>query len=114
MLGFMLSGPRGNFSSGPSRTDTRNMAQEAVSAVSERLHALELACAGLWDLLKTKHGYTDEELVQAIRAVDGRAGAVDGKVSHATESCPYCKRAPLVRNPKKCSWCGAELVRNPL
>ncbi|MBL8059517.1 MAG: hypothetical protein JNK63_02240 [Chthonomonas sp.] len=110
----MISGALRPQQVGPTRTDTRNIAQEAVSGVTERLDALELACAGLWDLLKTKHGYTDAELVAAIQVVDGRDGTVDGKVSHATEACPYCKRAPLVRNPKKCSWCGAELVRTPL
>lgn len=95
---------------GTSRTDARNMVEDAVSGYESRLDALELACAGLWDLLKTKHGYTDEELVAAIHTVDARDGVADGKVTPITAECPRCHRKPLIRNPKKCAWCGEPIA----
>ena len=85
----------------------------AYDALEKRIDSLELACAGLWQLLKTKHGYTDEELVRVISEVDARDGAVDGRMQNTGQLCPHCGRQMLTKARGKCLWCGAELAKAP-
>jgi hypothetical protein len=92
-------------------TPTRTAETEQIA---HRLDALELACSGMWMLLKTKHGYTDEELTQAIHAVDARDGVVDGKMTPPQAVCPACGRHALTRQRSRCLWCGAEMTSAPL
>ena len=80
-----------------------------LMAIRSRLDALELACAGLWELLKSRAGFTDEEIAGFIREVDLRDGKLDGKDSSPSAFCPSCSRRLLGRGHKKCLWCGAEL-----
>lgn len=89
--------------------DVRRSAESAVIPLEQRLDYLELACAGLWVLLKEKHGYTDEELVASIQEVDARDGNIDGKIGRANQHCPHCQRKLLTRDSPKCSWCGGVL-----
>lgn len=83
--------------------------------LDRRLDTLELACAGLWHLLKSRHGYSDADLVAAIEAADAADGVVDGKASGERKNpCPNCKRTPLTKNHEVCLWCGFELDRSPI
>ena len=82
-------------------------------ALESRIDALELACAGLWQLLKARHGYTDEEIVGFIHQVDARDGSIDGKAGSAMQSCPACGRKIITRSRIRCVWCGAELPEEP-
>ena len=86
---------------------------ERFGALENRIEALELACAGMWDLLKAKHGYSDEEIVDHIHAVDLRDGKLDGKFSPVDSVCPHCGKKLLTRSRKRCVWCGAELKMSP-
>jgi hypothetical protein len=95
--------------SGASLTDARLIADETAKPLELRVQALELTCGALWLILKQKHGYTDEELMQAIHDVDAMDGVVDGKITQAGRVCPHCKRKCLTRNPTICSWCGGSL-----
>ena len=108
MLSYMISNPVGGMS-GISSADARMIAEDSSKAIELRLQSLELACAAMWTILKDKHGYTDELLVEAITEVDGRDGKVDGKISRAERICTHCNRKVLTRNPNKCSWCGGAL-----
>ena len=81
--------------------------------LEKRVEHLELACAGLWELLKFKLNCTDEELVNAIQTVDARDGVVDGRAGPAAGVCPSCHRKLLTKSSNKCSWCGADLQLDP-
>lgn len=81
--------------------------------LTHRVESLELACAGLWHLLKHHHGYTDDQLVLAIQAVDDMDGVRNGKVNHTVSDCPHCGRRLLTRTSKKCAWCGGEVSQRP-
>lgn len=81
-----------------------------LMAIKARIDALELACAGLWDLLKESAGYTDEDIAAHIRRVDARDGCVDGRIAGATAYCPSCGKSLLTKGDRKCLWCGAEIV----
>lgn len=85
-----------------------------VLELKYRVESLELACAGLWELLKFKLGCTDEELIKAVEVVDGRDGEVDGKIRKAGDLCPSCGRQRLTRQSAKCAWCGGTLRASPL
>lgn len=114
MYSYLFPAARYSVPSGVTPTDVRNTAESMMGPLEARLQHLELACAGLWELLKTQHGYTDEQLIASIQAVDARDGSVDGKVAHAAQSCPHCHRKLLTRNSARCSWCGGDLIATPL
>lgn len=116
MLGFLFEPTRPAFYRGGSVSTTElHLATEQVSRqLNRRIESLELACAGLWELLKSKHGYSDEELVEAVRQIDLKDGVEDGRLRLTDEVCPSCGRKLLTRSSPKCSWCGAELDRGPL
>lgn len=82
-------------------------------ALESRIDALELACAGLWEMLKSKHGYSDEDIVEFIHRVDTRDGKLDGKAGSAVQLCPSCGRKLITRSRVRCTWCGAELPPEP-
>jgi hypothetical protein len=67
----------------------------------------------LWSVLKEQHGYSDEELIKRVQAIDLRDGIADGKVAKEIQPlCPQCHRT-MIRNQPKCLYCGAEFKRNP-
>lgn len=117
MLGYMLGRAISRADTSMAEAGIRSMAaQKSIEFqfLERRIESLELACAGLWTLLKEQHGYTDEALVEAVREVDLRDGVEDGKISGSTEVCPECNRKMLTRKSPNCSWCGADLARSPL
>lgn len=101
-------------SSGASVADARLAAESVVMPLESRIEHLELACAGLWTLLKQKHGYSDDDLIAAIQEVDMLDGTLDGKIGRASQNCPHCQRKLLTRDSPKCSWCGGSLAHRPL
>ena len=88
-------------------------AETLIRPVETRLEHLELACAGLWELLKDKLGATDEELFKAIHAYDARDGVVDGKITNKMTTCPVCNHKLLTKSRSHCVWCGADFSKNP-
>lgn len=85
------------------------------NALKQRVDTLELACAGLWTMLKAAHGFNDQQLKDYIQAVDAADGKVDGKITaHPGAVCPRCGHKLLSRTSAKCLWCGAPLTTNPL
>lgn len=111
MFGFLFPVSGGRYRPGITAGEARMISEDADWALEQRLQALELACAGLWQLLQAKHGYSEDELIAAIHEVDARDGTVDGKAERGPEDCPRCGRRLLARNSRKCSWCGAETAR---
>jgi hypothetical protein len=88
MFGYMLASKIYSPAS-VSSADARMMVEDSTKTLELRVQALELTCAALWTILKEKNGYTDDELVQAIHAVDARDGVVDGKVTQSARVCPH-------------------------
>jgi hypothetical protein len=117
MLGWLLSGNTSYAriaTPGATTADVRSAASSAVEPLERRIESLELACAGLWELLKFKMGCTDDELVAAVQAVDARDGSLDGRITQkGPEVCPKCGRTLLTKTGTRCSWCGEPLTRIP-
>lgn len=76
--------------------------------LEERVKSLEMACAGLWTLLKDKIGCTDDELLLAINHSQSQKSAMVEEHGEHTH-CPSCKRKLLARTAHKCNWCGVNL-----
>ncbi|MBN9502897.1 MAG: hypothetical protein BGO01_20265 [Armatimonadetes bacterium 55-13] len=113
MLSFIVSQSSTSSLAARDAANSARAAETAVFSIEQRLDALELACAGLWDLLKTKHGYTDDDLAAAIHQVDARDGKVDGKITRVDMACPHCHRKLLTRNSNRCAWCGEAFTNMP-
>ncbi|MDP6635982.1 MAG: hypothetical protein QGG42_13875 [Phycisphaerae bacterium] len=67
----------------------------------------------LWNILKEKHGYADEDLARMVQDIDLRDGKLDGKVTRqANPPCAQCGRTLMGGHPV-CLYCGAVSVRGP-
>lgn len=80
-------------------------AKAAVAELSERLDHVSLLLQAVWTLARDKLGATDEELAQRVQDLDLSDGQLDGKVRHAAEPCPNCRRL-ISANRIRCLYCG--------
>ncbi len=68
----------------------------------------------LWTLLKEQHGYTDDELVKRVNAIDMRDGVLDGQVAtELSPVCPACHRQQPIRHRPTCLYCGSPIAADP-
>jgi len=116
MLGFLFGRAVGTLPPTPMEAARLSRTQSDLQATDQelrtRLDALELACAGMWRILKSQ-GFTDDELAKAIVEADEADGRRDGKIELRIENCPHCGRRMLTRSGSRCAWCGAQIVRKP-
>lgn len=113
------------FSTGPSyyqRVATNQAQTDANSAKAKAIEAqaqteelrhdvdrLLMITEALWTFLKKEHGYTDEQLVQAVTEIDLRDGQLDGRTTQpAAAPCPQCARMNSARR-SRCIYCGSPL-----
>jgi hypothetical protein len=84
-----------------------------VSGVEGRLNELEsrfnrlaLVTHSLWELLKDRHGYTEEELRDWVTLTDLKDGKLDGRVRQITAplNCVKCNRV-VSRAFARCMYC---------
>jgi hypothetical protein len=66
----------------------------------------------MWNILKEKHGYEDEDLLRMVQDIDLRDGQLDGKVAkQASPPCSNCGRILMGKHPV-CLYCGTVAVRD--
>ena len=75
-----------------------------IHALDDRIDRLMLVVESMWSLLE-ESGYTVEQLMQKIAALDGSDGEMDGQVSTAAGRCEDCG-AMLGRGLTICQFCG--------
>lgn len=71
-----------------------------------RLEKLQLVTQAMWEILRERHGVTDEELEAKILEVDLRDGTKDGRMARAVAVCGTCGRKTGVRHHRACFYCG--------
>lgn len=106
--------------SGASRDMTRGLtggqarrAESEIEILKAEVERLLLITESLWDILKEKHGYTDDELIRRIGEIDYRDGKLDGRVQGAPpDVCPHCQRTLIKKRPF-CMYCGKPVATNP-
>jgi len=63
---------------------------------------LMMITEALWTFMKKEHGYSDDDLVKAINAIDLRNSGAD---KDAQEKCPTCGRM-VSAHRRLCLYCG--------
>lgn len=81
--------------------------EQRVSELETRLNRLALVSHSLWELLKDRHGYTEEELRDWVNLTDLKDGFLDGRVrrSGPPPKCHKCDRV-VTRAFGRCMYCG--------
>ena len=78
-----------------------------TAAADRDIEKLFLITEALWNILKKKHGYEDEDLLQMVQDIDLGDGLLDGKVAkRRSQPCPGCGRTLSSRH-MICLYCGA-------
>lgn len=75
--------------------------------LERRVSRLALVSHSLWELLKDRHGYTEEELRDWVNLTDLKDGKLDGRVrlNQAPLNCHKCSRV-VTRAFGRCMYCG--------
>jgi len=93
-------------------TAARADAREAKTETELMRHDIDrllLITEALWTFLKKEHGYSDEQLADAVKEIDLRDGRLDGRAEKATaRACPKCGR-PNSTKFSRCIYCGEAL-----
>jgi hypothetical protein len=94
------------------KTSDALLKAQNLQADVERLFMISQA---LWDILKEHHGYTDEDLLARVQAIDLQDGKLDGKAPKPPPAvCPSCNRLALRRQSvPQCLYCGASITLSP-
>ena len=98
---------------GKQNSDLNNALRSAkgeITLLRQELDRTTLVVQAMWELLKKKHGETEEDLLHMIDAVDLLDGKLDGKPSRLPENCPDCTR-PVSVVTNTCFFCGTEVKR---
>ena len=92
---------------------TAGKARSQVDLMQLDVERLLLITEALWTLMKEKHGYSDEQLIQTVQEIDMRDGRLDGKVAKQPPlKCANCGRTiPTKRTI--CMYCGAATAEDP-
>ena len=89
-------------------TNARGRADQVAARVDElerRADRLALACQALWEILRTEHGMTDEQIRDKMGEIDLRDGVADGRITGQVTNCVNCRR-PIRTTRPKCLYCG--------
>lgn len=111
MLIPMMSGGGGQ--GAKQNQDASNAVRNAkteIALLQKELDRTGLIVQALWELLKKKHGATEDELLEMIQAVDLMDGKIDGKPSRIPDNCPSCTR-PVSISTNSCFFCGTTVER---
>ena len=88
--------------------DTRSRLEAMQMDIDRLLMISEV----LWTMLKELHGYTDDDLLKRVSAIDLRDGRLDGKVERqGPVQCPRCGRNNKGNRPA-CLYCATPLNRD--
>ena len=78
-------------------------AQQSIKMLRERVDRQAVLLEGLWQLLKDKLQYTDDELEKIVLEMEDN----DHDGTRVAPECPNCGR-PLQENTPVCVYCGEE------
>jgi hypothetical protein len=101
-----------NADAAAARADARE-AKTETELMRADIERLLMITEALWTFLKKEHGYSDEELAEAITQIDLRDGVLDGKVAKTLPPpCPNCGRINGKGRPV-CMYCGKPIPISP-
>jgi hypothetical protein len=83
---------------------------ERVRELEFSLQRMALVSQALWELLRSRLGLTEEELIAAIKEIDLRDGKLDGRMAAQRMNCPSCERVVSSKH-SRCIYCGTAVAR---
>lgn len=86
-------------------TDAASAKRDVVE-LERDLGRLKLACAAVWELVKTKTNLTEDDLVMMMAQLDAKDGVADGQLTRGVRKCVQCQRT-VPHRQNKCMYCGA-------
>lgn len=110
MIPFMIGKMTAKAAAAASATGAEALraASGKMADVDDRLDRLVLVVEALWNLLK-QQGFTDEQLVAEVAALDAADGQADGRRTPAATDCPSCNSKVAAGLPR-CQICGTEVA----
>lgn len=84
------------------------ISQQEIGDLQRKADALTIACQALWEIVQLRLGVDQTELLKKMQEIDGRDGAVDGKIGHTLLACNKCKRKTSAKR-SQCLYCGTVL-----
>jgi hypothetical protein len=94
----------------PSQPRQDTALQRRVRDLEHEIQRLNLLNQSLWELLKERARFTDQQLEAKIKEVDLRDGVEDGRMSETPLRCPTCNRVSSSKH-WKCLYCGQEFEK---
>lgn len=85
-------------------------AQELFLQMEKRVNHLALHCQAMWELLRERAEFSEDQLVAKVLEVDLRDGRNDGRISMQITDCPSCGRKTNSKRTS-CVICGVELPK---
>lgn len=80
--------------------------REASAKKDLQLARLQLVMQGMWEVMRDRHGVTEQELEAKILEIDLRDGTKDGRIAREVAICSACNRKTGIRHHRKCFYCG--------
>ena len=79
--------------------------QREIRVLKANLAKSMMICEVLWEIVRDRHGLTEDDLHKKLYEVDMRDGTLDGKNQRNAVECPNCGRKVSARHPA-CLYCG--------
>lgn len=90
--------------------DTRRSA-DRIRELEFAVHRMALASQAMWEILRSRVGVTEPELIAKIHEIDLRDGTLDQRMAPRVTTCQKCDR-PVSAKSFRCIYCGTDVPRN--
>ena len=84
---------------------------DRVEQLEFSLQRMALASQAMWELMRSRLGITETELLAKIKEIDLRDGVEDQRMTPHVTTCPECGKTLNTKN-SSCIYCGAT-IRKP-
>ena len=88
-------------------------AKGATIDLARRVEVMALANQALFEVLKSRLGISEEEVILRMAEIDARDGSKDGKMSARVVACRQCARKVSTAR-QRCMFCGEVVVEGHL
>jgi len=88
-------------------------AERAADDMQRRVEVIALANQALFEILKSRLGITEEEVVARMADIDARDGTRDGKMTATVAACRSCGRK-ISSARRRCLFCGETVLSGNL
>ncbi len=83
--------------------------RSATADLARRVEVMALANQALFEILKSRLGITEDEVMRRMAEIDGRDGSKDGKMSGQVVACRKCARQVNTAR-RNCMYCGESVT----